>query len=124
MDGAQVGVLEEANKVSLCGLLQGEHGGALEAEVALEVLRDLTHQALERELADEQLRRLLVATDLAQGHGAGAVAVGLLHSTGSGRGLACCLRRQLLAGGLASGGLTGGLFRASHGAWLSVVVKA
>ena len=46
MDGAQVGVLEQAHEVSLGGLLQGEHGGALEAQVGLEVLGDLTDQAL------------------------------------------------------------------------------
>ena len=117
VDSAQVGVLEQTHQVSLSGLLQGEHGGTLEAEVALEVLGDLTDQALERELADEQLRRFLVAADLAQGDGAGPVAVGLLHATGRRRGLTGGLGGQLLAGGLASGGLTGGLLRASHGAW-------
>ena len=30
VDGAQVGVLEEADEVGLAGLLQGHHGGALE----------------------------------------------------------------------------------------------
>ena len=63
MDGAEVGVLEEANKVGLSGLLQSKDGGALEAEVRLEVLGDLANEALERKLADEQLRGLLVAAD-------------------------------------------------------------
>ena len=66
VDGAQVGVLEQAHQVRLRGLLQREHGRRLEAQVGLEVLRDLAHQALERQLADEQLRRLLVLADLAQ----------------------------------------------------------
>ena len=44
----------------LAGLLQGHHDGALETQVGLEVLRDLPDQALERELADEQLGGLLV----------------------------------------------------------------
>jgi hypothetical protein len=35
VDGAQVGVLEQAHQVSLGGLLQGQQGGALEAQVAL-----------------------------------------------------------------------------------------
>ena len=64
VDGAQVGVLEEANQVGLRGLLQGHHGRRLEAKVRLEVLSDLAHQSLEGQLADEQLRRLLVTTDL------------------------------------------------------------
>ena len=81
MDGAEVGVLEEPNKVGLSGLLEREHGGALEAEVGLEVLGDLADEALERELADEQVRGLLVAADLAEGDGARAVAVGLLDTS-------------------------------------------
>ena len=48
VDGAQVGVLEEADKVGLGGLLQGKYCVALETQVCLEVLRDLTNQALER----------------------------------------------------------------------------
>jgi len=35
VDGAQVGVLEEADQVCLGGLLQGEDGGGLEAQVRL-----------------------------------------------------------------------------------------
>ena len=41
VDGAQVGVLEESNKVGLGGLLEGQDGGGLEPEVGLEVLGDL-----------------------------------------------------------------------------------
>ena len=60
VDRAQVGVLEEADQVRLGGLLQGDDGRRLEAEVRLEVLRDLADQALERQLADQQLGGLLV----------------------------------------------------------------
>ena len=60
MDGAQVGVLEQADEVGLGRLLQGHHGGALEPQVGLEVLGDLPDQALEGQLADQQLGRLLV----------------------------------------------------------------
>ena len=71
----------------------------------LEVLSDLTDETLEGELADEQLGRLLVATDLAESDGTGAEAMRLLDSTGSGRGsgsLACCgLGSELLTWGLA-----------------------
>ena len=69
VDGAQVGVLEEANQVGLRGLLQGDNGRRLEAEVGFEVLRDLADEALEGELADQELRRLLVAADLAERDG-------------------------------------------------------
>ena len=60
VDGAQVGVLEETNEVGLGRLLEGHDGGALEAQVGLEVLGDLADEALEGELADEQLGGLLV----------------------------------------------------------------
>lgn len=43
VDGAQVGVLEEGDEVRLDGLLEGADGGGLEAEVALEVLGNLTN---------------------------------------------------------------------------------
>ena len=101
MDGGQVGILEETHSVRLGGLVQGEHGGALEAQVGLEVLGDLTDQALEGQLADEELRALLVAADLTQGDRAGADAVGLLHAARGGRGLAGGLCGE---GGVGRGG--------------------
>lgn len=69
------GTIPTTHQVGLGGLLQGEDGRALEAKVGLEVLGDFAYQALERQLADQQLGGLLVAADLAQGHGAGPVPV-------------------------------------------------
>ena len=43
----------------------------LEAEIDLEVLRDLTNQTLERKLADEELGVLLVLSDLTKSDSAG-----------------------------------------------------
>jgi hypothetical protein len=40
VDGAQVGVLEERDEVSLGGFLKGHDGGRLEPQVGLEVLSD------------------------------------------------------------------------------------
>ena len=60
VDGAQVGVLEQTNQVGLAGLLQSHHSRALEPQVGLEVLSNLTNKALEWQLADEQFSRLLV----------------------------------------------------------------
>jgi len=114
VDCAQVGVLEEADEVGLGGLLEGKDGGSLEAKITLEVLRDLANEALEGELADEEVSGLLVPTDLAEGDGTGAVAMGLFHAPGGGGGLARCLGGELLAGGLASGGLAGGLLGTGH----------
>jgi hypothetical protein len=69
VDGAKVGVLEERDEVSLNGLLKSTDGRRLEAKVGLEVLCDFTDQTLEGELADEELSRLLVATDLTESDG-------------------------------------------------------
>src|SRR5690606_12426980 len=88
VDGAQVGVLKQTNMVSLSSLLEGSNGRGLEAHVSLKVLSNLTNQALEGELAEQQLSALLVAADLAESDGSGAEAVGLLDSSGSGASLA------------------------------------
>jgi len=114
VDGAKVGVLEEANEVRLRGLLEGEDGRALEAEVGLEVLRDLADEALEGQLADQQLGALLVLADLTERHGTRAVPVGLLHAAGRRRRLAGSLGGELLARGLAPGALAGSLLRTGH----------
>ena len=102
VDGAEVGVLEEADEVRLRSLLEGQESRRLEAKVGLELLGELANQALERELADEELGGLLVAPDLAEGHGAWAVPVGLLDAARSGGVLAGCLGGELLTRGLAS----------------------
>ena len=69
VDGAKVGIFKEGDKVGFDGFLEGTDGGGLEAEVRLEVLGDFTDQTLEGELADQELGRLLVATDLAKSDG-------------------------------------------------------
>jgi hypothetical protein len=102
---AEIGVFEEGDQVGLDGLLQGTDGGALEAQVGLEVLSNLADQALEGKTADEELGGLLVPTDLTQGDGSGLVPVRLLDTAGRGCGLASGLGGELLAGGLATGGL-------------------
>ena len=114
VDGAEVCVLKEVDEVCLGGLLEGRDGGGLEAEVGLEVLGNLADEALEGELADEQLGGLLVAADLTESDGTGAEAVGLLHAASGWGGLAGSLCGELLAGGLATGGLAGGLLCAGH----------
>lgn len=48
----------------------------------LEVLRDLTDETLEGQLADEELCRFLVPTDFTESDCSGAEAVRLLHTTG------------------------------------------
>jgi hypothetical protein len=126
-------LLEEGDEVGLGRLLESHDGRGLEAEVRLEVLSDLTDETLEaegggsrqdaittkgrlrcdaRELADEELSRLLVTPDLTKSDRSRSVPVRLLDTTSGGgrlpRGLGC----ELLAGGLSSGRLSCGLLQA------------
>ena len=114
VDGAQVGVLEKTDEVGLAGLLEGHDSGALEPQVGLEVLGDLPDQALEGQLADEELGGLLVPPDLPEGDGAGPIPVRLLHASGGRGGFPGSLGGQLLPRGLATGGFTCGLLGTRH----------
>jgi len=114
VNGAQVGVLKETNQVGLACLLQRRDGLALKTQVGLEVLGNLADQALERQLANQQLGALLVAANLAQGNGARAVAMRLLHTAGGRCALAGGFGGELLARRLAAGRLSCRLLGASH----------
>ena len=114
VDGAQVGVLEKSYQVSFRGFLKGHDGRGLETEVGLEVLSDFTDQTLERELPDEELSALLVTTDFTESNGTRPISVGFLYSSSSRSRFTSSLGGELLPGGLASGGLTGGLLSTSH----------
>ena len=114
VDGAQVGVLEESDEVSLAGLLESHDSAGLEPQVGLEVLGDLPDEPLEGKLADEELSGLLVPPDLPEGDCTGPVPMGLLDSAGGRGGLSGSLGCQLLPGGLASGRFTCGLLSTSH----------
>jgi hypothetical protein len=105
VDSAQVGVLEEGDEVGLDRLLESADGRGLETEIRLEVLGNLTDKTLEGQLADEELGRLLVATNLTESDGTRLVAVRLLDTTGRGCGLASGLGGELLTGSLAASGL-------------------
>ena len=97
VDGAEVGVLEDADQVGLGGFLEGHDGRGLEAEIGLEVLGDLTDKSLEGQLADQKLGGLLVATDLTKGNGARSVSVWLLDTTGGWGTLTSGLGSQLFS---------------------------
>ena len=116
MDGAKVGVLKQSNEVGFASLLKGGDSGALEPQVGLEILSDLTNETLEGQLADEQLSGLLVAPDLTESNGTGLVTVRLLDTSGGWCTLTSGLGGQLLPWSLASSRFTGGLLCTSH--WL------
>lgn len=105
VDGAQVGVLEERDEVSLNRLLESADGRALEAKVALEVLCDLTNETLERKLANQELGRLLVSSDLTESDSTWLITMWLLDTTSRWCRLASCLGGELLTWCLATSGL-------------------
>lgn len=70
-----------------------------------------TWETSSRKLANEELGRLLVATNLTERDRSGLVAVRLLDTTSLGRRLARGLGGELLAGGFSSGRFTRGLLQ-------------
>ena len=114
VNSAQVGVFEHPNKVGFGSFLTSEESGALEPQVLLEILGDLTNYAHEGFSADEQIGRLLIFTNLTKAHGSRTVSMGLLD-TGAWGGLAGSLRGELLARRLSSCGSASSLLGTSHG---------
>ena len=114
VDGAQVGVFEKTHQVGLAGFLKSHDGRTLETQIGLEILGDFTDQALEGQLADEQLSGLLVTTDLTKGNGTGTVTMGFLDSTSSRGTLASSLGCQLFARRFATSRFTSSLLGTGH----------
>ena len=114
VNGAQVRIFKKTYQVGLSSFLEGQDGRPLKPEITLEILRNLTDQALEGQLAYEKISRLLVPANLTKGNGTRAVTMGLLDTSGRGSGLTGRLCGELLAGCLASGGLASGLLGAGH----------
>ena len=117
VDGAQIGVLEEANQVSLRRFLQSHNSRRLESQVGLEVLGDLTDKTLEWQLANKKLGRLLVSSNFSESDRSWSVSVGFLHSASGRRALASGLGSQLLSGSLSTGRFACRLLCTSHFAW-------
>ena len=75
VDCAKVRVLEQADEVCFRCLLEGHDGNGLETQVAPDALGDFADEALERKLADEKLRGLLILADLPKRNGTWAVPI-------------------------------------------------
>lgn len=114
VDGAQVGILEKTNEVCFASLLQSHDSWALESQIGLEILGDLTNKSLEWKFPDQKFSALLVTTDFSQGDGSGPVSVWFLHTSCGWGTFTCGLGSQLLSWGFATGGLTSGLLCTSH----------
>ena len=76
MDGTQVGIVKQPDKVCLCCFLETQYRRRLESQICLVVLGDLPHQPLEGQLSDEQRRAPLEVTDVLQSHSPCSVSVG------------------------------------------------
>ena len=114
VDGAQVGVLEETDEVSLAGLLKSHDGRRLEAEVSLEVLRNLTDKTLEGQLANQKLGGLLITANFSQSNSTRSVPMRLLDSSGGWSTFASCLGRELFPWGLATSRFASCLLGSGH----------
>jgi hypothetical protein len=94
--------------------LQGHDGGALEAEIGLEILSDFSYETLEGELPDQKFGRLLITTDFSESYGTGPVTMGFLNTAGGGCALSGGLGSELLPRGFATGTLTSSLLSTCH----------
>jgi hypothetical protein len=106
VNGTQVGIFEERDEVSLNGFLEGANSRALESEVALEVLSNLTNETLEGELSNQELSALLVPTDFTESDGSWLITMWLLDTTSRWVGLASGLGGESLTWGFATSGFT------------------
>ena len=97
VEGAEVGVREEADGEGLGRLLHGSHSGRLPAETLLVAGSELADHALEGSLAHQNLGGLLELADGAESDGAGVEAALLLAALG--------LLGRLLGGLVDGGGL-------------------
>lgn len=81
MNGAKIGILEEPDQIGLGRILQREKCITIKAQIALEHLCDFTDKTNKWDFAQQQIRILLVSTNLHERPGPRTVSMGLLHTT-------------------------------------------
>jgi len=114
VDGAQVGVFEQSDQISLGGFLEGQDGLGLESNVLLVFHGNVSDESLERKLSDEEVSGLLELSNFSEGDSTGSVSVGLLDTTSDLSGLSGGLGSELLTRVLDTGGFSGSLLSTSH----------
>ena len=114
VNGAEIGVFEEADQVCLRRFLQGSNRCALETQVGLEILGDFTYQSLEGQLSDEQLSRFLVSSDFTKSNGTRSVTMRFLHSSSRRGALSGGFRGQLFSWSFTSSGFSCSLLGSCH----------
>jgi len=113
VDGAEVGVLEEADHVGFGGFLESKDSGGLESEVGFEVRGNLSNESLEWELSDEEFSGFLESSDLSKGDGSWSESVGSLESDSWGLTLGLFVS-DVLSWVLGSGVLSCGVLGSCH----------
>lgn len=68
MDGAEVGILEKTDEVSLGSLLEGQDGLGLESNVVLDLAGQVLDDPLEWQLSDEEVSLKLTSIILFSGN--------------------------------------------------------
>lgn len=68
MDGAEVGILEKTDEVSLGSLLEGQDGLRLESNVVLDLAGQVLDDPLEWQLSDEEVSLKLTSIILFSGN--------------------------------------------------------
>src|ERR1051325_2445354 len=114
MNCTQVCILKQTNKISFCCFLKCKNSMALESQISLEILSNLTDKTLERKLPDQKFSALLVLTNLTKSNGSRTITVRLLHSTGGWCRFPGSLGGQLFPWSLAAGGFASSLLCTSH----------
>ena len=82
VNGAEIRIFEQTDKIGFRGFLESENGRSLETQIGLEILGNFTHQTLKGQLANQQVRRLLVTTNFTESNSTRAVTMGLLYTAG------------------------------------------
>ena len=92
----------KTHQVRFTSLLKRTNGGTLKPQVGFEILGDLPHQPLERQLPDQKLSGFLVTTDFSKSKGPGPVAMRFSHPAGRGGAFPAALVASRLRGALPS----------------------
>ena len=112
--GTQIRILEQAYHVCLSRLLQRKQSCSLELDIWLEIMSNLSHQSLERKLAQKEFGAFLVLPDLSQSYGARSVSVGFLDPPMRRCHLPGSFCSQSFSRGLSSGSFSGSLLCSRH----------
>src|SRR6266550_4684174 len=67
VDGTQVGVFEQTNKIGFRSLLEGGNRSTLETQISFVILSKFTNQTLEGQLTNQQFGRFLETTNFTEG---------------------------------------------------------